>query len=383
MTPIYPSATNPDGSTTISGSVRSVNGETGVVSLSLNDVSGGLLTGDADLSSLEVLATSPLISSDANFTSNPADGGYFADYNCFTANYSLLAQSKDQTGEAGGGIIDGHFVQNRDGDTNDYTAIGQKISNGVRGVTTGQISGGTFAEQYKDLVGGAFSAIGRISWASRGVSGITTQAIQYGEGIASNEFSVQNPAAANEQSLSMCAVQAILRPQKGASDGTYKARGVMAQNVQGYRATSAFEAISTPGVGALNGNFEYCLKLNESTVESAAIIMPQSHTGNAGTVIDYGANNYTVFDRSNLRYLFVVGGDIPVSINQTSVGVNVTAPDASAALEIASTTRGVLFPRMTETQRDAIGTPANGLVIYNTTTNKLQARAGGSWVDLH
>ena len=45
--------------------------------------------------------------------------------------------------------------------------------------------------------------------------------------------------------------------------------------------------------------------------------------------------------------------------------------NASAALEVISTTQGILFPRMTTTQRDAISSPAAGLVIYNTTTNKL------------
>jgi len=57
--------------------------------------------------------------------------------------------------------------------------------------------------------------------------------------------------------------------------------------------------------------------------------------------------------------------------------------NASAAFEVDSTIRGLLFPRMTTTQRNAISTPADGLVIYNTTDNKLQVRAGGSWVDLH
>jgi hypothetical protein len=66
-----------------------------------------------------------------------------------------------------------------------------------------------------------------------------------------------------------------------------------------------------------------------------------------------------------------------------NVGIGTSAPDASALLDVTSTTGGVLFPRMTSTQRDAIGSPANGLVLYNTTTDKLQVRAGGSWVDLH
>lgn len=56
---------------------------------------------------------------------------------------------------------------------------------------------------------------------------------------------------------------------------------------------------------------------------------------------------------------------------------------ASAALDVVSTTQGFLPPRMTSTQRDAISSPAEGLQIFNTTTSKLQVRAGGAWVDLH
>lgn len=58
-------------------------------------------------------------------------------------------------------------------------------------------------------------------------------------------------------------------------------------------------------------------------------------------------------------------------------------PSSSAALQINSTTSGVLFPRMTTTERDAISNPIDGLVIYNTTANKLQVRSSSTWVDLH
>jgi hypothetical protein len=77
------------------------------------------------------------------------------------------------------------------------------------------------------------------------------------------------------------------------------------------------------------------------------------------------------------------GSDIMVVQDNGVVGIGVTSPNASAKLEISSTTQGVLFPRMTTTERNAISTPADGLVIYNTTDNKLQVRAAGAWVDLH
>jgi hypothetical protein len=65
------------------------------------------------------------------------------------------------------------------------------------------------------------------------------------------------------------------------------------------------------------------------------------------------------------------------------VSIGTASPNGSGALEISSTTKGVLFPRMTTAQRNLISSPADGLVIYNTTDNKLQVRAAGVWVDLH
>ena len=53
-------------------------------------------------------------------------------------------------------------------------------------------------------------------------------------------------------------------------------------------------------------------------------------------------------------------------LTSAQVGIGTTTPDASASLEISSTTAGMLIPRMDQTQRDAIFTPATGLLIYQT-----------------
>ncbi|MDB9755904.1 hypothetical protein OAB20_06430 [Winogradskyella sp.] len=52
------------------------------------------------------------------------------------------------------------------------------------------------------------------------------------------------------------------------------------------------------------------------------------------------------------------------------VGVGTTTPDASSALDITSTTKGLLIPRMTNAQREAISNPAAGLLVFVTDFNR-------------
>ena len=66
-----------------------------------------------------------------------------------------------------------------------------------------------------------------------------------------------------------------------------------------------------------------------------------------------------------------------------NVGIGTTSPNASSLLDITSTTQGFLPPRMTTAQRDLIATPAAGLVIYNTSTNKHQGYNGTTWNDFY
>jgi hypothetical protein len=65
------------------------------------------------------------------------------------------------------------------------------------------------------------------------------------------------------------------------------------------------------------------------------------------------------------------------------IGINNENPDASAALDITSTTGGLLVPRMTETQRDAISSPATGLMIYQIDgTVGFYYYNGSSWAEV-
>ena len=65
----------------------------------------------------------------------------------------------------------------------------------------------------------------------------------------------------------------------------------------------------------------------------------------------------------------------------TSLGLG-GALDASASLGVTSTTKGVLDPRMTQAQRDAIGTPATGLRVFNTDSGKFNYYNGSAWTEV-
>ena len=68
------------------------------------------------------------------------------------------------------------------------------------------------------------------------------------------------------------------------------------------------------------------------------------------------------------------------------VGINTEIPDASSALDITSNTGGLLTPRMTAAQRDAITSPSQGLIIFCTDcasgAGELQIKLSTAWKNL-
>jgi len=75
-----------------------------------------------------------------------------------------------------------------------------------------------------------------------------------------------------------------------------------------------------------------------------------------------------------------------IAINVTAfaqVGINTNTPEASAALDVTSTEGGILIPRLTETQRDAITFPATGLMVFQTDqTTGFYFFDGAAWAQL-
>ena len=68
-----------------------------------------------------------------------------------------------------------------------------------------------------------------------------------------------------------------------------------------------------------------------------------------------------------------------MTLRDGHVGIGTAAPLPAAILDLSSTTRGFLPPRMTEAQRDAIGGPPEGCTVYNLTSHRLNIFDGAEW----
>lgn len=97
----------------------------------------------------------------------------------------------------------------------------------------------------------------------------------------------------------------------------------------------------------------------------------------SGTTVANGQINIACGTTVTTGNLTVTAGNIAATTGSIAAGA--ATPDAKAMLDLVSTTKGALLPRMTTTQRDAITTPPEGLIIYNTTTHDLNFRDNTTW----
>jgi len=89
----------------------------------------------------------------------------------------------------------------------------------------------------------------------------------------------------------------------------------------------------------------------------------------------------------NIRFLYLVIVIFSICLNGRGQGLGInedgSAPDASAILDIKSTNKGILVPRLTQVQRIAIANPAEGLLVYqNDGDDGFYYFDGSNWVSL-
>jgi hypothetical protein len=121
---------------------------------------------------------------------------------------------------------------------------------------------------------------------------------------------------------------------------------------------------------------------NVATLGARLGIKGSGSTSATTSLLVQNSGGNTAFQVRDDRTVSTSGGDVSLRDGSfyvannfiTSYGQSIGfygATVASAIVEIQSTTKGFLPPRMTTTQRNAIASPAAGLMIYNTTTAKL------------
>ena len=106
------------------------------------------------------------------------------------------------------------------------------------------------------------------------------------------------------------------------------------------------------------------------------------NAGDKNLLVGYNAFPAVYAGSNQLNLGNVLWGVDCSGTGQTAAGslsVGVNTPDASALLDLTSTTKGLLLPRMTTTQINAIATPAAGLTVYNTTLALICFYNGTAW----
>ncbi len=79
--------------------------------------------------------------------------------------------------------------------------------------------------------------------------------------------------------------------------------------------------------------------------------------------------------------LLLICSAFSISYSQVAVNTDASNPDASAMLDVKSNTKGLLIPRMLETERTSIASPAQGLMVYQTdNTEGFYYYDGTSWM---
>ena len=86
------------------------------------------------------------------------------------------------------------------------------------------------------------------------------------------------------------------------------------------------------------------------------------------------------------NYLFILFATLAIcfKLEAQSVGINAdgSAPNPSSILDVKSTNKGLLMPRMTSAQRTGIAAPATGLTVFDTQTNSYWYYKAGAWTEL-
>jgi hypothetical protein len=154
-------------------------------------------------------------------------------------------------------------------------------------------------------------------------------------------------------------------------------------DVNGTARVSGILSLSSPTGG-------YAYLQDTSALASINVIAMQNAGGNYAILSrtstgGYVADHYgiVVGSASNSYQRWMTSGSERMRlVANGNLLLGTTTDIASSKLTIESTTQGFLCPRMTTTQKNAIATPAAGLMVYDTTLNLISVYNGTTWITL-
>ena len=128
------------------------------------------------------------------------------------------------------------------------------------------------------------------------------------------------------------------------------------------------------------GNTDVINVKTSGTITAGSVTYPNTHNSTAGQVLTVDGSGSATFANASgsgvdLTTAQTVGGSKSFTEN-LRIGTSTANP--VAALEVSSTTQGLLLPRLTSSQVDAIVNPVAGLLVFNTTQNSFQGFIGAN-----
>lgn len=169
--------------------------------------------------------------------------------------------------------------------------------------------------------------------------------------------------------------------------------GILLFSVAAYAANIYYQPVVIKNTLQVTGNSDHGnLRLSANTLSSTDTNGNIVFTPNGSGVVrtdnlSFDGNTVASLDTNGNIELAANGSGLIRSTNDvvfsSSLAIGqATLANAKSVLELVSTTKAFLPPRMNSTQRDAISSPPEGSVIYNTTTASLNYYDGGMWSEI-
>lgn len=230
--------------------------------------------------------------------------------------------------------------------------------------TSGNFMGGFHAYGYDTSV---FAFGGRVSFAAAETWGTTAH------GTA---LWIYTTPIGSTTSAAVAVIDAAGRMGLGDTTPIPKLEVVGAQNANSGLGASVNQMLILRHVNATNGNAAGLGFAVTNTDDNMTALITGHRIGSQGQGQLRFHTKQSTSAGSSFPPVFAMLIDQAGSI---FMGATAAAADASALLELSSTTKGLLLPRMTTTQKNAISSPAAGLVVYDTDLGKMCIRVAAAW----